>query len=220
MVDWGDVRDGLTYPFRAIKTDSERLYGGTKDVWNNGGAADPDPTRRDVIKAAGLAIGGPVVWDAADGNDKVGAAGSAGLDGISWAADNSPVGLRNPITFGDEEEVADQDPAYKEEVEMDLDEFCSSYLEAEGPARQNFEQYLEMIERNEGSLEGLSVEGGVYLDHEESRYANIQITGEYDDQDEIGLSREVAEALSEAYEEDREAFYDAMDEVLEDGCKR
>lgn len=53
MVTWNDVKDGLTYPFRAAKTDASRLYGGTKDAWNGNGA-NVDPTRRDVLKGVGV----------------------------------------------------------------------------------------------------------------------------------------------------------------------
>lgn len=196
MVDYDDIKNAITYIPRAIVTDSQRLYGGSKDVWNNGNAADLDADRRDLIKGAGVFLA---------------AGATPGKDVVEDTADAIPLDLQSPVTLEDnDKEKPSNDPKTGGNAENETDPSNSSI--------EDYEDFSEGLgQLDQGDIRYLH--GALDADPEYVEEVNFAQEGIYFDDvllEYEEMSNDLEQHLDESYETGNlESWLETYEEEME-----
>lgn len=229
----GDIRSTITKTYDVARNDNDR---------------DFNMSRRKFIQLAGAATLGGVVDQTEDGDldsydtaANVGGSAASQVPDLEWKLgpfgdsddssspddSNSQNGAADSNTPEPQDTVDDSStPEYSETstpVSGDSNnlnysqEICNVHAELEEDIQTDIENYLSIVDETAG-LESLSV-SGKYIDSSSERFATTEITGTQGGQDQLGATEEYAETLGEAYNNEEEEFYEALNNILEGECE-
>jgi len=197
-----DIKNGLTYIPRAIATDAERLYKGSRDVAVNGKGANLDIGRRDYLKGTGFVLGAGM---------------TNGGNAVNGALDASPVGVQNPFTFEGGEADNNEPEERSEEINF-VNEICGMHAEQDSDVQNYMEDILGSYEKTEGSFENVEVDGST-MRFEGSKLGDFRISGDSTDFDQFGTTPDYAKLLEQAYQEDQDQFVEGLEQIYDGECR-